>query len=283
MYFEKFIDSIVEQTQDKIERIVKEYENSEGVKDMHGEMGESFVGRGLKHALLRLGFKHHTFGGKGTFQIVRYLGAKSKKRGEGIDFGLLIVDSKGLDIEFQIEVKNWKDYGWETDEEKYESDKYIVEESYKKIINRFNDYDSSSTRQIRIVTMNKGNIQRLKPYCDRDKIYIIELADKLTEENATPEFIEHLFRQFIGQFTELLVGYLREGMPMAEAHFDAFNSVEEEIKFFMELGVPTDILMRKYKKDSKEYMRKLKAEVIKETGVKLVDARTKMGRMLRDL
>lgn len=260
---DEVIAYLVDDMSQDIQEIIERYQGRDPHdRKMKGDIGEIFVGRSIKYALLNMGRRYHP----SDFWIETQIGADPETNQGGIDFRLTVTYNDGRKYVFLIEAKNWD-----------ERSRSIISQTFEvNILDRFVRVDSNH-ESFWVITMNRGNIEGIADGCRENDIHIIPLDYQLTADLDYNEILEPVIRSFIVEFSR----YVRE--ILHEDDHEDIEDIQQErtiIEFVMR-GVPDRIIIRKFG-ISTENLEVIKSKLRRE-GVDIVYRRSKDGKQIKEL
>jgi hypothetical protein len=139
-----------------------------------GKIGETIVYDNIHNQLMKNGFRYSDKAVPNSYRMRRYYRAR-RRRGDGIDIYLVIVDSKGKKYRCFIEISNWC--------KMHSINNYIL---HSRIIDKFDRYDPKD-KYFHIIAINHRNIHLLQDRCQKLGILLMPIP-----EHYTPEFLNRL-------------------------------------------------------------------------------------------
>jgi|WetSurMetagenome_2_1015567.scaffolds.fasta_scaffold101524_2 hypothetical protein len=259
---EDVIEQILHEMDAKIKRLAYKYKDAdkERKKKMYGDIGETFVGRGIKFGLMDFGFDYGRTDTPCSFRITRQYGADSNGL-HGVDFKVDIKDENNEMHTVLVEAKNWGDY-------LISSDMFI-----NQILPRFTDVDKKHECYW-FVTLNCASYRSILFSCMMHGINVIPLEGKITETSDLNEFIRPAIESFVNSFCQSILRIIQceKCIKPAPDKMD-LPTKTDKIKYYLRKGYPDRIICLKFN-ITQGHLSKIKNQM-KKDGEWILDRRSK--------
>jgi hypothetical protein len=261
---EDVIEQILHEMDARIKDLAYKYKeaNKERKKKMYGDIGETFVGRGIKFGLIDFGFDYGHTKKACSFRIIPQYGADSS-RTHGVDFKIDIKDENNEMHTVLVEAKNWDTYS------------INIEMFFTQIWARFNDVDKTHKYHW-FVTINKAccNDEDILSLCDIFDIIPISLEGKITETSDLNEFIKPAIESFVNSFCQAILRIIQceKCIEPAPDKMD-LPTKTDKIKYYLRKGYPDRIICLKFN-ITQGHLSKIKNQM-KKDGEWILDRRSK--------
>jgi len=260
---EDVIDQILHEMDGEIKDISAKYKGAteRRKKKMYGDIGEIFVGRGIKFGLLDFGFDYGHIDTPCSFRITSQYGADSNRE-NGVDFKVDIKDENNEMHTVLVEAKNWNDYP-------------VTTEMFNtEILARFTDVDEKHEWHWFVTINKKCNKGILLLLCYLNDITPIPLEGKITESSDLNEFIRPAIESFVNSFCRLIL-YTIKCEKCIKPSPDKMNlrTKTDRIKYYLRKGYPDRIICLKFN-IKQSHLSKIKSQM-KKDGEWILDRRSK--------
>lgn len=230
------------------------------IKEKEGDIGERFVKDCIKYYFWEKGFKLYSSGNR-IFDIEEQIGSNKKKGNRGIDFRFSFVhNNKQYDC--YVESKNWK------------KRKIPPAMFQDEILDRFINY-ANQPNVIWILTMNKGNISKIRKRCQKHSIHILAIDTKIVTKQLNAKSFTPIMEHFLDDFHKL--------MKVITGVFLNKQSVVKKVKnprpydTDIILGMDISFIAKKYG-TTPSMVEKRKYELKNNEGIDIVDGRSTTAR-----